>query len=523
MAIKTKLLLAIIIGMYLINGVMHLRAISITNDEASFYNYAKRLIKGHPERRYPDVDNSKMPVSVLNLLPRMAEQALHPGLQKNDLGQSDLMHGRYITLLVSMFILLLVYKWSAALYGETAGLFSAFLTSFSPNLLANSVLITTDSYSALALLASMYVLWRYCSRHSLKNFVLLAVCVGISQLVKQSLFYLYVLVPATLFIYYRVQDIPIKWRALVTYTVAFLFINWLIINAGFYFRQTNTLLGNFTFMSDTFKQLQHRLPGWLPLPFPNAFVTGLDQAKYYNQVGGGYIDRSSFGNVTILGKSSTGGSFWYYYFVSVFFKTPVSNLIFIAASIWAMVKRNSFRVFTRQEFFLLLPVLFYLLYMSFLYNTQCGIRQLIFIYPFLFILCGILIPLLNTRYTQLAVAVLSIVMLTGVTKYWSNYYPYTNELIINKTNAYRFVGASNLEFGQGEYFFAKYLRTHPGVKRISAVPEPGTFLMTSSEYLDTWNLHTFAWANGIKPTGQVAYNGLLITVTEADLQKIQRK
>ena len=50
-------------------------------------------------------------------------------------------------------------------------------------------------------------------------------------------------------------------------------------------------------------------------------------AKYYDQVGGGVEGTSSFGKPTILGQARTGGSFWYYYFVALFFKTPVTYIV----------------------------------------------------------------------------------------------------------------------------------------------------------------------------------------------------
>jgi hypothetical protein len=53
--------LILIIGFYLINGIFYLRAQSLTSDEGSFLFYASRLAKGHPERIYPQADNSKMP------------------------------------------------------------------------------------------------------------------------------------------------------------------------------------------------------------------------------------------------------------------------------------------------------------------------------------------------------------------------------------------------------------------------------------------------------------------------------
>ena len=213
---------------------------------------------------------------------------------------------------------------------------------------------------------------------------------GLSQLVKQSLFHLYVLAPLCVVIYLVVVKEKFRLMLMLKHLLIIAGISWLIINAGFIFWHVNVPLGNYQFMSALFLKVQQLLPGWLPVPLSESFVTGLDQAKYYDQVGGGLIN-SSFANVTILGQSSTGGSFWYYYFVSIFFKTPITYLILIGWAIFILFKKSTFKKFIQHEFFLFAPVVYFLLLMSFLYNTQCGIRHIIFIYPLLFIFCGIII------------------------------------------------------------------------------------------------------------------------------------
>src|SRR5438094_2187455 len=89
-------LLAIIV-FYLINGICYLRSQSITSDEGSFYTYAVRYLKGDPARIIPASDNSKMPVAVLNTIPRLTERLLNPVTKKTDGGVSDIMLGRYVT------------------------------------------------------------------------------------------------------------------------------------------------------------------------------------------------------------------------------------------------------------------------------------------------------------------------------------------------------------------------------------------------------------------------------------------
>jgi hypothetical protein len=270
-------------------------------------------------------------------------------------------------------------------------------------------------------------------------------------------------------------------------------------------------------MSDLFQRLAQVFPSWLPLPFPRPFVEGLDMAKYYDQLGGGY-DSSSFGNVTILGHSSTGGSFWYYYFVTLFFKTPIAYLILLIASLYLLLRTTTLKKFFENEFFLLIPVLYFLFLFSFYYKTQCGIRHIIFLYPFMFILSSRSLLYMETRTSKIALYVVSLFLIISVSFYWGNYFPYTNEFIYDKKMAYSYVGAANLEYAQGNYFFRDYLSKHPEVRLAPTTPQTGIFLINTQDYLDVWNEHKYDWLSGVKPCGQVAYDGLLIKVEEKDIQ-----
>jgi hypothetical protein len=157
--------------------------------------------------------------------------------------------------------------------------------------------------------------------------------------------------------------------------------------------------------------------------------------------------------------------------------------------------------------------------MSFLYKTQCGIRHLIFIFPFIFILSSSIIPFINNTFKKATLIVLSIYLVGSVLIYWKNYYPYTNEFILDKKMAYAYVGAGNLEFLQGGYFFKEYMKKHPDVHYAPKKPSAGTFIITTEDYLDVWNRHQYDWIRQFKPSGQVAYNGLLIKVTQDDIIK----
>ena len=514
---KQIIILSLLIILYLINGICSINTLSITADEGSHLAFGIKMLKGDPARTNPEKDNSKMPVSALNAIPRAVEQVFNKGLTKNDWGVSDTIKGRFISLFFSVLIILLVFTWSRKLYGVNAGLFSAFLFVCCPNNMANAVLVTTDMYSVFFLLATMYFLWRYCNSKTNKHFIWFAIMLGLSQLVKQSLFHLYVLAPLCVVIYLVVVKEKFRLMLMLKHLLIIAGISWLIINAGFIFWHVNVPLGNYQFMSALFLKVQQLLPGWLPVPLSESFVTGLDQAKYYDQVGGGLIN-SSFANVTVLGQSSTGGSFWYYYFVSIFFKTPITYLILIGWAIFILFKKITFKKFIQHEFFLFAPVVYFLLLMSFLYNTQCGIRHIIFIYPLLFIFCGIIIKYAVEKREQFILLALGIFLLISVGKYFNNYCPYTNEFIGDKKNAYRYVGAGNLNFTQAEYLVAAYLQNHPDIKYAPESPQAGKFILVVDSYLDIWNTGKYQWLRKLKPVDEVHYSYLLFDVQEKDLK-----
>lgn len=514
---SSAFILGLIIVFYLINGIYYLNQQSITSDEGSFMDYAIRFLKGHPDRTHPITDNSKMPISILNTIPRVVSELTTGGTTKTDWGISDTRNGRYVTLALSVLTILLVFTWSRDLYGTHAGIFSAFLASLCPNSIAHASLVTTDSYSVLFLLASMYFLWKFCRVRSRRYFILFCLAVAISQLVKQSLFHLYVLSPFCLLVYFSVYRERMRWGLFARRLLVFALISLLVINAGYYFHQSFVPLGSYDFMSNLFQGVQQVFPGSLPLPFPKPFADGLDMAKYYDQVGGGIEGVSSFGKPTILGAGRTGGSFWYYYFVSIFYKTPITYLLLFAWSLVFLIRERSWKTFVAKEFFLLAPVIYFLLLMSFFYKTQCGLRHIIFVYPFLFILSGSVLANLKNWRARVALIALTVFLLGSVLLYWGNYYPYTNEFIPDKKTAFRKVGAANLEFHQGYYFAERYLEKHPAVEWAPPEPKAGRFLISTEDYEDVWNRGRYSWIRKFDPIDHVAYNYLLIQVDEKNL------
>jgi hypothetical protein len=508
-----KLLFFVVLLAYSITEISFLATEDLTADETSHLSYGARILQLQSYKRSCTTDDSKMPVSALNALPRAFQQLLHPHLQKNDYGADDARNGRYITFLFSLLTLILIFKWSSLLYGEWAGVFSMALTAFCPNFLAHSGLVTTDAYSALALLLVLYTLWRYTTRGNEKYFIAFCIFTGLAQLVKQTFFHLYILLPLMVLLWLWINKRHISLRKVLVKVTILAAINILIINIGFLFYKTGQSFQQYVFVSKLFNTVQHTsgILGRIPLPFPEPFLYGMDTVKYFDELGSGYRE-STFGIISILGHREPGKSYWFYYIVTMFFKTPLPVLLFgILASIKVFAKNNRI-FFKKNESILLFAFIYFIIIMSLFNHIQAGVRHVLFLYPLLYILCGKLISISMPVKMKLVIAGGFTWLIISVYSYFNSYISYTNELIPDKKNAYKIVGNANLDFGQGYSAAIAYMKNHPDVHLPTAVPQKGKFLISIGKLEDNSGEHTYNWLQPYEPIAQVHHSFLVIEV-----------
>lgn len=508
-----SLLFFLILIIYSIVEISFFITEELTSDETDYLTYGARILKGSSYKRSCTLDDSKMPVSVLNVIPRIIEQIFHPGLKKEDYGTSDARMGRYITFVFSLISLCIVFKWSSEWYGNKAGLFSMGLTAFCPTFLAYSGLVTTDLYSGLIILLVLYSLWKYLSTNSKKYFILFCIFAGIAQIVKQTFLHLYILLPIFFLIYYSLTRSPFSIKAILLNSLIFVAINLFIINAGFLFYQTGKPLSEYVFVSNMFNSVQQKLSFFrnIPLPFPSPFLIGIDSVKYVDEKGGGYIE-NSFPIVSILGFHEPGKSYWFYYIVTMFFKTPIPTLIFFLITFFYLFKKNNWSFFVANELFLFIPFIFFFAIMSFTNNIQMGVRHILFLYPLLYILCGKLFSHIKSRFSQILVLGCCVWILISVFTYANDFIPYTNEFIPDKKLAFKTVGTTNIDYGQGHAAANEYVKSHPDVRFAGPEPGKGKFIIHQGNYQDIFSEHTYTWIQKYPPYGHVKYVYLLIEV-----------
>lgn len=505
-------------AVYLINGVIAIPRNSVTYDEMDHWSYGKRTLMRNTDKIYPFDDASAMPISGVNAIPRAVQQLRNPGLLKTDGGFSDIMNGRYVTLIVCLLTGFFIYIWSNQLFGEKGGLLSLFLFVFCPNLNGHGILLTTDAYTALFTVSTTYYFWKFIKQSGWKYFLAFCISLALAQIVKYSMIHLYVfLAIVSIFVLLNRKTIFTGFGRNLTRLIVLKVIILFMINIGFLFNHPGRSLDDLKISSQTFTNLQYSFIGSIPLPVPEPYIVGLDETSYMNELGAGDINVSDA--IYLLGEKRTGTGFWYYYLVVFIFKTPLIALFLLGASIAFLFMRKKKDGHPGTMLFLLGFIFYFLLVLGFQNNVQIGIRHALMVYPLLYVLGGFVaqLPFYQKR-TKLFSSLVIVYSLTTYYFFYPNLISYSNELIPIKKDAYKVMADSNLDFGQGWYALNKYLDAHPDVRLMGGTPEEGKFVIGVNYYLDLKGKNEFYWAHNLRPVAQINHCFLLFYVTAADIK-----
>ncbi len=507
-------------------GSILLGHLSLTYDEPQHFRYGEQILQLNSDR----FDDSKMPISVLNVIPSKLAGSL---LGRYISDQWQLMSiGRISTVIVSLMLGLLCFHWSKSLYGKWAGLVCFGLFVFEPNLLAHSQLITTDIYAVATLTLTLYVFWRFLEKPGPLWGVLTGLALGLAQIAKYSNILLIPILGLLAVLRYggwlrdaiREKRFATMRRALlgfVGYAALILVLTLLVINIGFLFNRTGTALGNYQFKSDLFQSIQQTIPALknarIPTPYP--YLEGLDLVMFNERTG------QNYGNIYLLGELRKGSGFIGYYFIASLFKVPLAILALLVFAFWDWVRTFKKEQFFRNEMFFLIPALVYAIYFNFFNRAQIGIRFYLVIFPILLIFSSRVIRKWRefSRRSRIVFALAAVYLCISVISYFPNYLSYFNELVPNRSYAYKILADSNIDWGQNKANLAEFLQAHPDYLFQPPEPTAGTVIVGVNELTGVvGNLNDFAWLReNFKPAGNFDYSYLIYKISPADLSNIK--
>jgi hypothetical protein len=417
-------------------------------------------------------------------------------------------------LLLGVVLCLYVFFWARDLYGERAGYLALMLASFSPNILAETTLAETDIGVTCFCFISVYYLWKFLCKGENYGLWLAGIFLGLGLATKFTALYLIptivLLMGLRAYSEYRPQPNRPFWKA---ETWAALPRNAILIFAA-----------GFCVLLLTYGVVHF-----------DRFVVGLKYQFLHNETG-----HPAF----LMGHYSTRG--WPQYFpIAFLIKTPVAFLILIALTGLCYYKLHPrITESLKQDVFLWLPVglMFGAAVMS---RLNIGIRYILPIYPFLFVLVSQLV-LVNwhgvAKYTVLTgLAVWYIASTVAITPH---YLAYFNELIGGPDQGYKYLLDSNIDFGQDFKPLADYLHRN-NIKKIklsyfgqdtcanrgieceelSCSPQAGILAVSVNNLvgLNPREAKCLAWLRDFKPIAKIGHSIFVYDIQESQLADTLRR
>jgi hypothetical protein len=154
---------------------------------------------------------------------------------------------------------------------------------------------------------------------------------------------------------------------------------------------------------------------------------------------------------------------WYYFPVAFAVKTPVATLVFIALAAWAGVRiltARPIRSVSFSWFVLVVPLVVFGAF-SLSSHLDIGIRHILPMWPFLFVLSAALFTRARFRYAPAILLLLGAGLVAESVAIYPHYVAFFNVLAGGPARGANILADSNLDWGQDAKELAVWLRVHP--------------------------------------------------------------
>jgi hypothetical protein len=383
-------------------------------------------------------------------------------------GERLLALSRMMIIFLGVILGLYVYRWALLLYGVKGGVLALFLYSLSPNILAHARLVTTDFPATALAFIAMYHFWSFTQKVRLTRAVVAGLFLGLAFATKYNT--LFVLLPmATWALWALVSTIRSK---LVASRPRRLVVGLLTMGAVAYI----TIWGiyGFRFQSPLYQKqvTQGAIYFWENnLPSSSLLASVVDLSREARILPESYLyglcrllARGQEGHLAyLLGRISATG-WWYYFILAFLFKTPVSTLLLLFATLLFFPKIRE-ATWTSLNF-LLLPAMVVFFFTS-RQNINIGLRHVLPAYPFLLVLIGRVVHY-KSKHQQLARWILGLLCIWAVWEaalIYPHYLAYFNGLVGGPSGGRYVLVDSNLDWGQDLKGLKNYMERH-GIEKV---------------------------------------------------------
>lgn len=502
------LLLAVMAGL-LLDSARHKR---LAYDEVDNLAYGRRFLREGPGA-VPH--GQRMPVLAVNALGCAHKQCRPQYVNRTDLGR---LTARGATIAFTLALGGVVFAWSRSLFGYGPALAALWLYVFNPNFLAHGKQVTSDVQAALFTTTTVYLLWRLLGQWSVWTFVGAAASTAAAIASKMTNVLLLPVMALLVAGHALLREKPAPTRKDIArrgaLAIAFGVLVLVFVNAVYRFDGTLTPAAEQDWRSRTLQGLQGVRT---PLFLPRMFLWTVDQSYVVQE-----DPTVGRGPNYVLGELNQDGR-WYAFPLMVLLKTPLALFALLA---WSLTVRGTGVRSRELLLWLLVPPLAWLAFFSSMVKPQIGVRYLLPMFPFLFVLASRTASLATGRRARAALAVLCVWYAASTLSYHPHHMPYFNELIGSRLNAYRYLADSNLEWEDAFHFVSEFRRENPDKPFAYEPREPqaGYVLVSANELVGLFDPERFRWLReNFRPVDHVAYGHLLFYVPPERLEELQRR
>lgn len=530
-----RVLPILLLGLFLLQGVVLIGATSPTTDETAFH-----MVNGYVYLKTHDYRMSPANPPLLRQWMALPWLALRPKLDldkpswkeadsvsfareffyKDNRSMADrlLYSSRFMILLLGLGIGIVIFLWAKALYGDWGGILSLAFYAFCPNFLAHSSIAHTDVGVTFFCALSGFFLWRHLESGKERDLWMNALSFGLAAAAKYNALFL---VPLFLVLILLKKGVGKFLKAAGVYVL----LSFLVIWASYFF-EFKPLFGGGVPRVDEKLGFIAAIADFLVPQFPNvgAFLqeaavrVSVPIPSYLLGLAG--IIRSHHAPYLhyAFGEWTTQTQ-WYYYLFVFLVKMTIPFLCLLLLRF--LFSKRSSSPSGRENLVLLTPVLA-LFVLTCFDSTAVGIRYLFPVIPFLLVWVGGLAKLGFSSFKwRTGLTALFLLHLASTGLAFPRHLSYFNEFVGGERGGYRYVRGSDVDWGQGLKALKRYLdrnKIDKAALEYFGSADPSFYGISYEEWtederrrplnkvyvISLFYLEHARWAQEIEPTAMVA-------------------
>lgn len=377
-------------------------------------------------------------------------------LMNGEFADQILIKARRVAVFFPMLLLVTIFFATRVWFGHLAAGCAAILTLFEPNLTAHGPLVATDLAIAATTFATVFCADRFLRKPAIWRFLLLGLTLGLALASKHTAVFVPLILLLQFLAYYGLSHsrsprlalprLLLAWFAACLFAVLVLWSTYQFRYSALPSRAQGFDIANTVETggrSDTL--FGHAILTITHLHLlPESYVAGLL-----------YVMDNSTRASYIFGERYDAGV-WYYFPVTILVKTPLTILLFVVLASPPLWRKRKPELVTT-----LIPIAVFLL-SAMTSKINLGVRHILPIYPFLIVLAAAAIGYYASR-SKIAAILCAALLLFQVISYargYPNEIAYANEAWGGPKNLHKFLGDSNVDWGQSLYRVKDYVAAH---------------------------------------------------------------